>query len=114
MLSAAKHLCAHPDRPFAALRVTNYYRSWLLMFIIAPWSGDAGCLPNYRGAILATFSPYYSPGNLLIQPAQVRQVLQTIVPAWLRFLCQKLVIFVSPGKPHEVIMEFCLHLGNHT
>ncbi len=60
------------------------------------------------------FSPYYSPGNLLIQPAQVRQVLQTIVPAWLRFLCQKLVIFVSPGKPHEVIMEFCLHLGNHT
>ncbi len=46
MLSAAKHLSAHRDRPFAeftlsganVLRVTNYHRSWLVKFII----GDAG------------------------------------------------------------------------
>src|SRR6266851_6599769 len=38
MLSAAKHLSAHRERPFAeftlseahVLRVTNYYRSWLV------------------------------------------------------------------------------------
>src|SRR5712692_12095401 len=30
MLSAAKGLSAHRERPFAALRVTNYYRSWLV------------------------------------------------------------------------------------
>src|SRR6266436_2128071 len=34
MLSAAKHLSAHQERPFAALRVTNYYRSCLLKIII--------------------------------------------------------------------------------
>jgi hypothetical protein len=33
MLSAAKHLCAHRDRPFAALRVTRHCRSWSLKFI---------------------------------------------------------------------------------
>src|SRR5713101_280470 len=36
MLSAAKHLCAQPDRPFAALRVTLPDRLWSLNFIIAP------------------------------------------------------------------------------
>ena len=35
MLSEAKHLSAHRDRPFAALRVTNHSRSCLLYFIIA-------------------------------------------------------------------------------
>src|SRR5260370_11637023 len=36
-VNSAKDLCAHPDRPFAALRVTKYYRSCLLKFIIAPY-----------------------------------------------------------------------------
>ena len=34
MLSEAKHLSAHRDRPFASLRVTNHSRSCLLNFII--------------------------------------------------------------------------------
>src|SRR5713226_9615837 len=34
MLSAAKHLSAHRERPFAALRVTKHYRCCLLKFII--------------------------------------------------------------------------------
>src|SRR6266481_764763 len=36
MLSTAKHLFAHRERPFAALRVTTHDRSWLLKIIIAP------------------------------------------------------------------------------
>src|SRR3989442_10216422 len=38
MLSAAKHLSAHRDRPFAALRVTTHDRCCLLKFIIGPYS----------------------------------------------------------------------------
>jgi hypothetical protein len=34
MLSAAKHLFAHRERPFAPLRVTKHDRSWLLKLII--------------------------------------------------------------------------------
>src|SRR5260370_3761851 len=37
MLSAAKHLCAHPDRPFAPLRVTTPDRSCLLKIIIGTY-----------------------------------------------------------------------------
>src|SRR5260370_3713894 len=44
MLSAAKHLFAHRERPFAeftlseahGLRATTHSRSWLVNFIIAP------------------------------------------------------------------------------
>jgi len=42
MLSEAKHPSAHRERPFASLRVTNYYRSWLGNFII----GQSGPMMN--------------------------------------------------------------------
>jgi len=35
MLSVAKHLCAHRERSFASLRMTTYYRTWSLKFIMA-------------------------------------------------------------------------------
>ena len=39
MLSEAKHLGAHRGRPFAALRVTTYDRSWLVKIIIGQMHG---------------------------------------------------------------------------
>jgi len=37
MLRSAQHLAADRDRPFAALRVTNHSRSWLVKIIIGPY-----------------------------------------------------------------------------
>src|SRR6266849_694518 len=45
MLSEAKHLSAHRDRPFASLRVTNHSRSCLLKLIIGP------CRPKEGGTV---------------------------------------------------------------
>ncbi len=60
MLSEAKHLSVHRERPFASLRVTTRYRCWVGKFIIGPYRGsDYFCKVRNRAPTKICISRYF-------------------------------------------------------